>query len=89
MNINNNNHKPGCMINTRCLVYHVDGVCPGPYGQCTCSQITEIPKIEVTLGELTWNKSMPTLKQLQEKGEKEFKKKYGAFKICDVISFDD
>lgn len=30
------NHESGCLINTRCLVYHIDGVCPGPYGTCTC-----------------------------------------------------
>ncbi len=29
-------HKPGCMANVSCAVYHADGVCPGPYGKCTC-----------------------------------------------------
>lgn len=36
-------HKPGCMANMHCLVIHPDGICPGPYGQCTCGQ-TEGPK---------------------------------------------
>lgn len=39
-------HKPGCMANVVCAVYHPDGICPGPYGQCTCEQIEEKP-IEV------------------------------------------
>lgn len=29
-------HKPGCLANVSCLVVHTDGVCPGPYGKCTC-----------------------------------------------------
>lgn len=24
------------MINSACAVYHLDGICPGPYGKCTC-----------------------------------------------------
>lgn len=36
-------HKPGCMANLSCLVYHPDGVCPGPYGKCTCDEIKEKP----------------------------------------------
>lgn len=51
--VDNKQHKPGCMTNLQCLVYHPDGVCPGPYGQCTCSYLPETQKIEVTLGKLT------------------------------------
>lgn len=29
-------HKQGCLANTACAVYHPDGICPGPYGKCTC-----------------------------------------------------
>lgn len=29
-------HKPNCMANVTCAVFHADGVCPGPYGKCTC-----------------------------------------------------
>lgn len=29
-------HKQGCLANASCLVVHLDGVCPGPYGKCTC-----------------------------------------------------
>lgn len=29
-------HEPGCMANMQCLVIHSDGICPGPYGKCTC-----------------------------------------------------
>ena len=38
-------HKPWCMANISCLVIHLDGKCPGPYGRCTCEtpQQTEIP----------------------------------------------
>ncbi len=32
-------HKPGCMANIKCAVYHADGICPGPYGICTCDTI--------------------------------------------------
>lgn len=34
-------HKPGCKGIMSCLVYHPDGVCPGPYGVCTCDQPNE------------------------------------------------
>ncbi len=42
-------HKPGCLANTHCAVYHADGVCPGPYGKCTCDEIgsTLLPSSEV------------------------------------------
>ena len=39
--MNQKQHKPGCKINIQCLVYHQDGVCPGPYGTCTCDEITD------------------------------------------------
>lgn len=32
-------HKQGCLANTSCLVIHPDGICPGPYGKCTCDVI--------------------------------------------------
>lgn len=31
------------MANTACLVIHEDGICPGPYGKCTCDEITITP----------------------------------------------
>ncbi len=37
--LNNKEHKPGCLANVSCLVIHPDGICPGPYGQCTCASI--------------------------------------------------
>src|SRR3990167_4330457 len=37
-------HKPGCMINRRCLVVHLDGICPGPYGKCSCHELPEPEK---------------------------------------------
>lgn len=41
-------HKPGCMANIQCSVFHADGICPGPYGKCTCDGInsnTSIPSM--------------------------------------------
>lgn len=26
------------MANVSCLVIHPDGICPGPYGKCTCDK---------------------------------------------------
>lgn len=34
-------HKQGCMANISCLAIHLDGVCPGPYGKCTCDTLPE------------------------------------------------
>lgn len=45
-------HKPGCMANLSCLVYHPDGVCPGPYGKCTCDEIKVMPEATMGHGEL-------------------------------------
>lgn len=39
-------HKPGCMALINCTVYHADGICPGPYGKCTCDQILETPTVK-------------------------------------------
>lgn len=36
-------HKAGCAANISCAVYHLDGICPGPYGKCTCHDIEEKP----------------------------------------------
>lgn len=35
-------HDPGCMIHRSCLVIHPDGICPGPYGKCSCGADNEI-----------------------------------------------
>ena len=32
-------HKNGCMKDVRCLVVHLDDVCPGPYGKCNCFEL--------------------------------------------------
>lgn len=29
-----------------CTVYHADGICPGPYGKCTCDQVLETPTVK-------------------------------------------
>lgn len=39
-------HKPGCMALINCTVYHADGICPGPYGKCTCDQVLETPTVK-------------------------------------------
>ena len=55
--MNMKTHKPGCMINTSCLVVHPDGVCPGPYGKCTCDSISEAPINEAVMPSPTNNQS--------------------------------
>lgn len=35
--MDNKIHKPDCLLNVHCLVIHPDGICPGPYGTCTCN----------------------------------------------------
>lgn len=42
----NKKYKPGCMALMSCAVYHEDGVCPGPYGKCTCDQIQDSKMID-------------------------------------------
>lgn len=44
--IENRQHKPGCMANMACMVYHDDGICPGPYGKCTCATLPAKPESE-------------------------------------------
>ncbi len=39
-------HKPGCLANVSCLVIHPDGICPGPYGKCTCDSMSTIENKE-------------------------------------------
>ena len=34
-------HKENCKINMQCLVIHPDGICPGPYGKCTCETLED------------------------------------------------
>lgn len=46
-------HKPGCMANISCLVLHYDGICPGPYGKCTCDQLPDDKPIEISNIDLT------------------------------------
>lgn len=43
-------HKSGCIANVSCLVIHSDGVCPGPYGKCTCDGLEPKP----TMGKEQW-----------------------------------
>ena len=37
-------HKAGCLINVQCAVVHSDGICPGPYGKCTCPEPPKEPQ---------------------------------------------
>lgn len=68
--MNNKIHKPGCMANISCLVAHSDGICPGPYGKCTCDSINNA-QIASTLG--MYNTSLNRTYEESVKGwEKEF-----------------
>lgn len=50
MTNNQRTHKAGCMANMVCAVYHPDGVCPGPYGKCTCDEIPNQPEPKLDIG---------------------------------------
>ena len=46
MKTDGKNHKPGCLIYFQCCVYHSDGICPGPYGKCSCGAINELQEFQ-------------------------------------------
>jgi len=52
-NQTNKIHKQGCLANVHCLVYHPDGVCPGPYGKCNCDELPETPPIQISNADIT------------------------------------
>lgn len=47
----NKQHKPGCLANMSCAVYHADGICPGPYGRCNCDSIKDTSLIHTPLSQ--------------------------------------
>lgn len=59
------------MANMRCLVIHSDGICPGPFGKCTCYQPPEQSRqagyLEIDHGSgLDWKNKPVTIDEIEK-----------------------